>query len=127
MEHICSKAKNATFLFHRNFMEYHDSRFKDHSIIVLDNSKWVAILPANCVENKLYSHQGLTYGGLIYNEELKLAAILLYFQAILEYLHVNRIEKLEIKSIPNIYHKKPQMKYYMLCFYVKEIFSGEIL
>ncbi len=88
-------------------MEYHDSRFMDHSIIVLDNSKWVAILPANCVDNKLYSHQGLTYGGLIYNEELKLAAILLYFQAILEYLHVNRIEKLEIKSIPNIYHKKP--------------------
>ena len=57
------QAKNATFLFHRDFMEYHSDRFQDYSLIVLDGEKWVAVLPANVVENQVFSHQGLTYGG----------------------------------------------------------------
>ena len=28
------QAKNATFLFHRDFMEYHKDRFLDYSLIV---------------------------------------------------------------------------------------------
>ena len=34
-----SKAKNATFLFHRDFMEYHSDRFLDASLIVLVDKK----------------------------------------------------------------------------------------
>ena len=44
-----SKAKNATFLFHRNFMEYHKNRFQDFSLVVQEDQKWVAVLPANIV------------------------------------------------------------------------------
>jgi hypothetical protein len=31
-----STAKNATFLFHRDFMEYHSDRFEDYSLLVFE-------------------------------------------------------------------------------------------
>ena len=101
------KAKNATFLFHRDFMEYHNDRFLDYSLIVLDKEKWVAMLPANVVDNEVFSHQGLTYGGLIYNEKIKLASVIEIFKDILSFLNENKIEKLQLKLIPSIYHQKP--------------------
>jgi hypothetical protein len=58
-----SKAKNATFLLHRGFMDYHKDRFEDYSLMVFENEKLVAVLPANRVDGCVYSHQGLTYGG----------------------------------------------------------------
>ena len=101
------KAKNATFLFHRDFMEYHKDRFQDYSLIVLDGEKWVAVLPANRVENEVFSHQGLTYGGLIYDEKIKLASVIEMFKSVLSFLNENNIEKLQLKLIPSIYHQKP--------------------
>ena len=94
-------------------MEYHADRFQDYSLIVFENQKWVAVLPANIVENTLNSHQGLTYGGLIYDEKLKLESVIVVFKTILEFLKDNQISKLNIKTIPNIYHKKPaeEIKY----------------
>jgi len=89
-------AKNATFLFHRDFMEYHSDRFQDYSLIILDGEKWVAVLPANVVGNEVFSHQGLTYGGLVYNEKLKLASVIEIFKSILSFLNENKIEKLQL-------------------------------
>jgi hypothetical protein len=101
------KAKNATFLFHRDFMEYHKDRFQDYSLIVLDGEKWVAVLPGNRVENEVFSHQGLSYGGLVYNEKIKLAPVIEVFKSVLFFLNSNKIEKLQLKLIPSIYHQKP--------------------
>ncbi len=101
------QAKNATFLFHRDFMEYHKDRFEDYSLIVLDGEKWVAILPANVVGNEVFSHQGLTYGGLVYNEKVKLTAVIKIFKTILSFLTDSKIEKLQVKLLPSIYNQKP--------------------
>lgn len=100
-------AKNATFLFHRDFMEYHKDRFQDYSLIVLDGEKWVAVLPASKVGKEVFSHQGLTYGGLVYNEKIKLASVIEIFKEILFFLNENNIEKLQLKLIPSIYNQKP--------------------
>ena len=70
-----SKAKNATFLFHRDFMEYHKDRFNDFSLLIFENEKLISVLPANIIENTIFSHQGLTYGGLVYSEKIKLISI----------------------------------------------------
>ncbi|EIA08975.1 hypothetical protein [Flavobacterium frigoris] len=101
------QAKNATFLFHRDFMEYHKDRFQDNSLIVLHKEKWIAVVPANVVGNELFSHQGLTYGGLVYNEKSKLSTIINAFRAVLMFLDANEIEKLHLKTVPSIYHTKP--------------------
>lgn len=113
------KAKNATFLFHRDFMEYHCDRFHDYSLIILDNKKWVAVLPANSVGNEVFSHQGLTYGGLVYSEKIKLASVIEIFQSLLFFLNQNKIEKLLIKTIPSIYHQKPAEELNYALFLVK--------
>ena len=34
-----AKAKNATFLFHRDFMEYHSDRFVDYSLLIFDEKE----------------------------------------------------------------------------------------
>jgi hypothetical protein len=102
-----SRAKNATFLFHRDFMDYHNDRFEDYSLMVFEEKKLVAVLPANRVGKVIYSHQGLSYGGLIYIERLKLASVILVFKAVLLYLSDNKITKIQLKTIPSIYQKKP--------------------
>ena len=98
------EAKNATFLFHRDFMEYHKDRFEDFSLLIYDNRKLVAVLPANRVGEVIHSHQGLTYGGLVYNERLKLATILQIFRSVLIYLNENKMERLTLKIIPSFYN-----------------------
>ena len=45
-------------------MEYHSGRFKDYSLMVYsDKGKLLTILPANYRNDRLYSHEGLTFGG----------------------------------------------------------------
>ena len=58
-------SKNATFLFDRRYMDYHSDRFQDCSLMVYYKSSLYALLPANLKGDTLYSHQGLTYGGLL--------------------------------------------------------------
>lgn len=101
------KAKNATFLFHRDFMEYHRNRFEDFSLMIFDAEKLVAVFPANKVDENVYSHQGLTYGGLVYDENIKLASIVCIFEAVLSFFNVNGIKLLQLKTLPSIYHDKP--------------------
>jgi len=101
------QAKNATFLFHRDFMEYHKDRFEDYSLMVFEGEKLLAVLPANKVGEFVYSHQGLTYGGLVYNEKEKLASVIAIFKAVLFFFNENNVQKLQLKLIPSIYHQKP--------------------
>lgn len=97
------KAKNATFLFHRNFMEYHSDRFTDYSLIVEDDNKWVAVLPANVIENQVFSHQGLTYGGLVYDEKTDAEKVRLIWNTLLNYLKDTNHSSLIYKSILPFY------------------------
>ena len=58
-------ARNATFLLNRSYMDYHSDRFHDHSLMIFHNNKLYALLPANEDGDVFYSHQGLTYAGLL--------------------------------------------------------------
>ena len=98
-------AKNATFLFHRDFMEYHKDRFQDYSLIVLDGEKWVAVLPANRVENEVFSHQGLSYGTVIVQKGIRIEEYLSVIREIMFHLVQNKIDFISIKLLPGIYNK----------------------
>ena len=98
-----SSAKNATFLFNRDFMEYHKDRFEDYSLLCFDKDKLVGILPANIVGNKVYSHQGLTYGGVVIKSEIRFEKYILIFRTILKFFSENKIQTIYIKDLPLIY------------------------
>jgi hypothetical protein len=101
------KAKNATFLFKRGFMEYHSDRYEDHSLMVFKDEDLYALLPANKKENRIYSHQGLTYGSFVLQDSAKLLYSLEAFKAVLSFLASEGISSLEIKVIPTFYNRMP--------------------
>lgn len=88
-------------------MEYHNDRFNDFSLLVFKGEKLVAILPANRDEDCVYSHQGLTYGGLVFKENLKLNSVLLIYKALLKFLNEAKISELQLKILPSIYNTLP--------------------
>ncbi len=109
-----ANAKNATFLFHRDFMEYHSDRFEDYSLLIFDEKeKLVAIFPANRIGNKLFSHQGLTYGGLVLDEKSKLSELIQLNHQLFKYLFDSGFDKVQLKIIPPIYNSFPsdEMEY----------------
>jgi hypothetical protein len=102
-----ASAKNATFLFNRDFMEYHSDRFTDHSLLVYKGSKLVAVLPANNVDQEIYSHQGLTYGSLVLSPKVKLVDVIEIGKTLFRYLHDQGITKLHLKEVPSFYNVLP--------------------
>ncbi|MDG1761213.1 MAG: GNAT family N-acetyltransferase [Flavobacteriaceae bacterium] len=98
------QGKNATFLFHRNFLEYHLDRFEDFSLMVFKKLKLVAVLPANKIGNELFSHQGLSYGGLVFLPTIKFREVVGVVSSVLDYLKDNSIGFLEITLPPFLYH-----------------------
>lgn len=96
-------SKNATFLFHRDFMEYHQDRFEDYSLLVFKENNVVALLPANVTEHIVYSHQGLTYGGLILADGIEESLLENIQNEIFSYLKNDRAKYLVVKVLPEIY------------------------
>ena len=110
-----SGAKNATFLFARDFMEYHSDRFTDYSLLVYKDDLLYAVLPANIVGDKLYSHKGLTYGSLVLSKSAKLLYTFEAFKALLAFLNAKAISTLELRNIPTFYNTMPsdELSYFL--------------
>lgn len=98
-----AQAKNATFLFHRNFMEYHKDRFEDFSLLIFNENKLVALVPANRTGEELHSHQGLTYGSFITNKNIGFYEVENIFNSVCVYLKNNGIKTFKFKSFLSFY------------------------
>ena len=105
-----SKARNATFLFDRNYMDYHADRFDDNSFIFYHKGKLKAVLPANVSGDTLYSHQGLTYGGLLLDKKATVEDVLECFDSLNSWLRENGISKVVYKALPWIYQQYPSQE-----------------
>ena len=103
-----AKSKNATFLFFRDYMDYHADRFQDYSLMVYKKEKIIALFPANIIDdNIIYSHQGLTFGGLLLSVQSTTTEVIEIFEQICRYAKDLHINKIIYKCIPYIYHKYP--------------------
>lgn len=100
-------SKNGTFMLTRKFIGYHGDRFTDASLLVYKKEKLVAVFPANSSEQTIYSHQGLSYGGLVLPKQIKLSDALAAFAEILKYYDHNGFLNLIIKQMPALYHMQP--------------------
>lgn len=105
-----SKARNATFLFDRNYMDYHADRFDDNSFMFYHKGKLKAVLPANVAGDTLYSHQGLTYGGLLLDKKATVEDVLECFDSLNSWLRKNGISKVVYKALPWIYQQYPSQE-----------------
>jgi len=113
---LISEAKNATFLFHRDFMEYHADRFKDASQCIFKGDTLVAVFPANIKDEKWISHGGLSYGGLVVRSEVKFAAYAEMLLTLLEAADAKGVKEVIIKAMPDIYCSQPSQELDYLSF-----------
>ncbi len=105
---LVAKSRQGTMLHYRNYMDYHADRFQDCSLIALRKYAPVAILPANRVADKLYSHQGLTYAGwLTPTSHFDGSDMLNLFNAWLKWCKESGIKEIFYKTTPHIYHRLP--------------------
>jgi hypothetical protein len=102
-----TNSKNGTFLFYRDYMEYHSERFTDHSLMFYEEHNLIAVMPANVKNETLFSHGGLTFGGIVYNQKMKTSQMLDLFESMKEYLRKLGIRQIVYKALPHIYHKIP--------------------
>ncbi|MCR4918452.1 MAG: GNAT family N-acetyltransferase [Prevotella sp.] len=103
-----AQSKNGTFLFDRRYMDYHADRFADRSLMFYDGrGRLYALLPA-CQENGvLYSHRGLSYGGLVMTEKSTTDDVCTLFAELNSYLALQGISRVVYKAVPWIYHRLP--------------------
>ncbi|MGB3590764.1 MAG: hypothetical protein WBA16_03680 [Nonlabens sp.] len=65
-----AQVPGGTFLFDRNFMEYHSDRFCDASLMIYRKGELFCCIPASIDGNKWTSHAGLTFGGLVFAQDV---------------------------------------------------------
>ncbi|MEX0719976.1 MAG: GNAT family N-acetyltransferase [Balneolaceae bacterium] len=100
-------SKNPHFFFRRDFIEYHEDRFNEHSLIIKRGEKIATVLPGNIDKDKFYSYQGLTFGGLIVNDKIRGANTGDIIKMVIDYLKELGISKLVYKKMPFIYNEMP--------------------
>src|SRR5947209_3578130 len=99
--------RNAHFLFDRGFMDYHSDRFTDCSLLFFDTSHLIGVLPANRHDDTVYSHQGLTFGGIVAGDRLGAERMLAVFDAVHGHLAEAGVRSVVYKPVPHIYHRRP--------------------
>ena len=112
-------SKNSHFMFYRNFMEYHSDRFNDYSLLIRDNKeRLIAVLPANLSKNTLYTHEGLTFGGLCLEKKTTTNQVYEIFILIIKYLKKKILFiNLFISEFLIFIHYTPLKKIYTHYFY----------
>lgn len=105
------RVRQQSFLFSRDFMDYHRDRFPDASLMALDaKGTPVALLPA-CRNPKdgaeVTSHAGLTYGGLLTTEQATAVWTARVLDACMARYAQAGYERMVYKPTPHIYHACP--------------------
>jgi hypothetical protein len=88
-------------------MGYHADRFDDASLLVARRGKLVAVLPANRQGQRVASHAGLSYGGLVVADTLGAQHTWDLMQALQRYWRGQGVNELLYKTVPAIYHRLP--------------------
>ncbi len=118
-DEFIKRSKNATFLFYRDFLEYHADRFQDHSLLIFKKNQLIAVMPANIQNGILHSHQGLTYGGFVVEKNIVFKECLEVFKNVLQFLQEKEIKTITLKQLPKIYSLLPNDEVDYLLFLVQ--------
>lgn len=123
------ESKNGTFLFMRDYMDYHQNRFVDFSVIATGPSgQVVALFPANRIGLRLVSHGGLSYGGIILDNSMTSSRAIDLFAGWLDHCRDAGIKEIIYKAVPVIYHRAPADEdRYALFRHGAELYRRELL
>lgn len=94
-------------MFTRDYVEYHSTRFEDHSLLFFKGERLIGIMPANLNDQRLETHGGLSFGGIVVDFKMTVGTMLESFEALRDYCNRHSISQIRYKAIPRIYHKAP--------------------
>ncbi|WP_460515395.1 hypothetical protein [Cyclobacterium sediminis] len=120
---VLQKATNATLMHERDFLAYHPSgKFQDCSVILYGNGKPVAVFAAHREGKTVYSHQGLSYAGLIqvpcsFDQKIE------QFKALMKYFESLGLSHLQIKATPAFYNSTQEEA----MVYIMHLSNAEII
>lgn len=101
-------SRNSTFLFFRDYMDYHSQRFADYSLMAYRNGKLSALLPANISSSGIHTHEGLTYGGWLWpGHGPDTGEIFELWREWMRCCNQDGIKSVVYKPIPYIYTRRP--------------------
>lgn len=101
-------SRNATFLHVRSYMDYHSDRFADASLLFYDEKcRLQGLLPANVdlSTQTAWSHQGLTYGGLLLADDTRYETVREMLDAACLHYKKMGLQHFVYKCIPAIYSR----------------------
>ena len=126
-EEVLNHSVNGTFMHSRRYMEYHGDRFLDASILIYSGSFPIAVFPAHRIGDKVYSHEGLTYGGLVIRQDLKTEEAIYVLVAVLKHYHNLQVSSLYIKAVPSFYSTS-SLEWWPYCMFLlgAEIYRSDL-
>jgi len=97
-------AKNGGFWYQRGYLDYHEGRFEDASMVFRrEGGEVVAVLPAHVDGDALCSHDGLPFAGLVMSRCCRLGEVEAIFQRIGEKMRGLGLRRLVLKPGPYPY------------------------
>jgi GNAT acetyltransferase-like protein len=108
-DELVQSSKNGTFLFRRDYMEYHADRFEDGSLVARQaaDKPPLALLAASRHGATLDSHGGLTYGGWVCDGRMTASLMLELFDELRRFLQSWGVTLLRYRPVPHVYHRAP--------------------
>ncbi|MCM1308222.1 MAG: GNAT family N-acetyltransferase [Butyrivibrio sp.] len=109
---VMNNSVNGTFLQTRNFLNYHpEGRFYDASVLVMQGSNIVAVIPACDVKDEgkrsFFSHKGSTFGGIVIGKEkYDISTMEELFPCLEEYIKSEGYERAVFKNTSDVFSDK---------------------
>ena len=95
-------SKNGNILHTQNFLQYHQERFEDRSVMFFDNSNvLIGLFPANEANKGIISHGGSSYGGLIVGQNNTLDLAFKMFELLVN--HFSKAEYIQFRNSVHIF------------------------
>ena len=101
-------AHNGHLMARTGFFRYHADRFVDASLFFKRGKKPLGVLPANRVGDVIWSHQGVSFGGLILHPRTHFGHVEAAVEALMEHLRAAGIQKLMYRPAPHPYQVFPR-------------------
>ena len=112
-EFVRASSRNGGIYQERDFLSYHpEGKFKDASLLFFEENELIAVFPAAIVpdngKEKVVSHPGSSYGGLVYDYEATVCRVMEILEQLIEHYKSKNIDAIEIKLAEPIFHATPE-------------------
>lgn len=105
---LVASAPNGHLMARTGFFRYHADRFEDASLFIRRGRKPLGVLPANRVGDKIWSHQGVSFGGLIFHPRTHFNHVEAAIPVLLDHLRAGGFGTLMYRPAPHPYQVFPR-------------------